>query len=385
MTAVALLKCDDYRLPTMKAGIAEGFSHIGVELSVFEDKRVLLKPNLLNASPLERAVVTHPEFFRAVVQLVKAHGGRPIMAESPAFQPLSKVMKKTGYDRVIEEEGCDVADPNQTAVLFYEGPAQYRRFEVTKALFDTDVVVNLPKFKTHGLTYITGAVKNSFGLIQGLTKSQWHLKARSSEAFSNLLLDLNLSFAKAFDPPKRIIHVMDAITGLEGEGPGASGRPRQIGAIVIGEDAVAVDSVAVSLVGLDKRKVHTLRLGEERAVGTASLEKIRVKGSQFEDFHIRDFVPSRSTTGSHMERWPLNTKTLKNLLTERPVPLKGPCTLCYQCKSICPGGAISREDGHSGVPLYDHDRCIRCYCCMEICPEAAITLKRGKLQWLMDR
>ena len=119
MTAVALLKCDDYRLPTMKAAMVEGFSHIGVDLSVFEGKRVLLKPNLLNASPVERAVVTHPEFFRAVVQLVKGHGGRPIMAESPAFQPLSKVMNKTGYDRVIEEEGCDVADPNQTAVLFY--------------------------------------------------------------------------------------------------------------------------------------------------------------------------------------------------------------------------------------------------------------------------
>jgi len=385
MTTIALLKCDEYHLSTLKAKILEGFSHLSLDPSVFRGRRVLIKPNLLNASPVEKAVVTHPEFFRAVLQLVKAHGGRPLMAESPAFQPLRKVMKKTGYERVIAEEGCEVADPNETAVLFHQEPAEYRRFELAKALFDADLVLNLPKFKTHGLTYITGAVKNSFGLIQGLTKSQWHLKARSSEAFSGLLLDLYLALLKGFDPPKRYIHIMDAITGLEGEGPGAAGHPKKIGAVVIGEDAVAVDSVAVSLAGLDKRKVHTLRSGEERGLGAASLERIRIKGAHFEDFHIQDFVPSRATTASHMERWPLNTKTLKNFLMEKPVPLRARCTLCYQCQGICPSGAIGREDGNKGVPRYDYDKCIRCYCCMEICPEAAITLKPGTLQWLINR
>jgi len=81
----------------------------------------------------------------------------------------------------------------------------------------------------------------------------------------------------------------------------------------------------------------------------------------------------------------LNTKTLKNLLIEKPVPSRERCSLCYQCKAICPGGAIGASEGESGVPFYDYDRCIRCYCCMEICPEAAIGLRRGKLQWLLGK
>ena len=78
------------------------------------------------------------------------------MVESPAFQPLAKVMKKTGYDRVVAEEGCSVADPKETSILFYDGAVKYKRFEVSKTIFDADVIVNLPKFKTHSLTLSQG-------------------------------------------------------------------------------------------------------------------------------------------------------------------------------------------------------------------------------------
>ncbi|MGD2125986.1 MAG: DUF362 domain-containing protein [Desulfobacteraceae bacterium] len=384
MTKVALLRCDDYHTPTVKEKILEGFSNIGLDPSLFADKKVLLKPNLLNASTAEKAVVTHPEFFRAVLQWVKACGGTPVMGESPAFQPLSKVMKKTGYDRVVAEEGCEVADPKKTAVLFYGGPSRFRRFEVTSALFDSDIVVNLPKFKTHGLTYVTGAVKNFFGFIHGLTKSQWHLKAPTKEAFSSFLLDLYMALLRGFEPPKRYIHIMDAIVGMEGHGPGVAGTPKKIGAILMGDDAVAVDSVAASLVGLDKSKLYTLTLGEERELGAAGFEKIDVRGSAPEEFHIDDFVPSRGTLGSHVERWPMNTSFFKNLVIERPVPSRERCTLCYQCKAICPGGAIAHGGEDNGVPSYDYEKCFRCLCCMEICPEAAIRLKKGSLQWLLE-
>ena len=131
-------------------------------------------------------MVTHPEFFRAALRMVRDHGGTPVLCESPGFQPLAKVMKKTGYDRIVEEEGCEIADPRATAILFYDGPCRYKRFEISSAVFDADIILNLPKFKTHGLTYITGAVKNLFGLIYGLNKSQWHLKARSKEEFSGV-------------------------------------------------------------------------------------------------------------------------------------------------------------------------------------------------------
>jgi uncharacterized protein (DUF362 family)/NAD-dependent dihydropyrimidine dehydrogenase PreA subunit len=385
MTRVALLKCEDYDPLVIGEKMLEALNLIGLEPKMFEGKRVVLKPNLLSATAPEKCVVTHPEFFRAALRMVRAYGGKPVLCESPGFQPLAKVMKKTGYDRVVEEEGCEVADPRETSILFSEGPCRYKRFEISSAVFEGDVILNLPKFKTHGLTYMTGAVKNLFGLIYGLNKSQWHMKAPSKEEFSEFLLDYYSALLKGFEKPKVLIHLMDAVMGLEGEGPGVAGTPRKIGAVLSGTDAVSVDAVATRLVGLRLREALTVTLGEKRRLGTGALERIDVQGASLDAFDVRAYVPSKSSGRSHVSHWPLNTKTLKNLLVEKPVPSRKRCTLCYQCKAICPGGAISESKDESGIPSYDYDKCIRCYCCMEICPEAAIGLKRGKLQWLVGK
>jgi uncharacterized protein (DUF362 family)/Pyruvate/2-oxoacid:ferredoxin oxidoreductase delta subunit len=385
MNAVVYLsKCEEYECLLLKEKMKEGLSAIGFDPARFAGRRVALKPNLLSASPVEKAVVTHPEFFRAALQLVKEHGGLPVLVESPAFQPLRKVIRKTGYDRILLEEDCEAADTKETAVLFYEGGSGYRRFEVAGALFEADIVLSLPKFKTHGITYVTGAVKNLFGFIPGLNKGQWHVRAHTKEAFAAFLMDYYEALHRGFERPKQYLHVMDAIMGMEGEGPGTAGRPRKIGALVVGDDGVAVDAVAVHIVGLDKSKVRTLVLGERRGLGVASLQKIDLRGSRPEEFDVADFVPPRSETRFNMGRWPMNTNLFKNLFVERPVPSEMRCTLCYQCRTICPAGAISRTDNNEGVPSYDYTKCIRCYCCMEICPEAAIHLRRGRLQWVLD-
>jgi uncharacterized protein (DUF362 family)/Pyruvate/2-oxoacid:ferredoxin oxidoreductase delta subunit len=385
MTRVALLKCEDYDALQLREKMIEALNLIGLEPQIFAGKKVVVKPNLLNAAAPEKNVVTHPEFFRAAVRMVRDHGGTAILCESPAFQPLARVMKKAGYDRIAEEEDCEVADPRSTAVLFCDGPCRYKRFEISAAVFDADIILNLPKFKTHGLTYMTGAVKNLFGLICGLNKSQWHLKARSKEEFSEFLLDYYSALLKGFEKPKKFIHLMDAVMGLEGDGPGAAGTPRKIGAVLAGKDAVSVDAVAMTVVGLRLEEALTVTLGEKRGLGTGTLERIELQGDGLDAFQIRDYVPSKASSGNPVAHWPLNTKVFRDLLVEKPAPSKERCTLCYQCKAICPGGAIGESKGESGIPLYDYDKCIRCYCCMEICPEAAIHLKKGKLQWLVGK
>ena len=385
MSRVALLKCEDYDPLWIRDKMLEALSLIGLEPEIFMGKRVVIKPNLLSASAPEKSVVTHPEFFRAALRIVRDHGGAPVLCESPGFQPLSKVMKKAGYDRVVEEEGCEVADPRQTAVLFSDGLSRFKRFEISSAVFDADLIVNLPKFKTHGLTTITGAVKNLFGLIYGLNKSKWHLKAPSKEEFSDFLLDYYSALLRGFEKPKVFIHLMDAIVGLEGEGPGVAGTPRKIGALLAGQDAVSVDAVATRVVGLPVKEVLTVTLGEKRGIGTGALERIEIQGAGLDSLRVRDYVSSKASGRTPVSAWPLSTKLFKDLLVEKPVPSRERCTLCYQCKAICPGGAISESRGDSGIPCYDYDKCIRCYCCMEICPEAAIGLKRGKLQWLVSK
>ena len=99
---------------------------------------------------------------------------------------------------------------------------------------------------------------------------------------------------------------------------------------------------------------------------------------------FKDFKPIRSTLGSHVLRGPLISPTAKNLFVERPVPRPDRCTLCYQCRVICPAGAISRADEKGKTPVYDYRKCIRCLCCLEVCPEAAIRLEQGRLQWVLQ-
>lgn len=382
MTKVSLLRCEGYDLEILKAKMRQGLAAIGFDLSWMHGKRVAIKPNLLSVSAPDQAIVTHPHFFRAAVRIVKEAGGKPILTESPAFQPLNKVLKAAGYDAIIAEEAVEVDPMTDTMVLMHDQGRKFKRFEVTKAIADVDVIINLPKYKTHGLTYITGAVKNLFGLIPGRSKTQWHLRANSREEFSEFLLDLYGAYLQLFKEEKRIVHIMDAIIGMDGNGPGASGNPRRIGAIISGLDGIAVDFVATNLVSVDVKNVITITSGARRGLGLATFHDIDVIGDNLDSLRIHDFKPAPLPFHTKLDHFPFLQNLIKNLMIEKPVPIKDKCILCYQCKQICPVGAIEKG---IDVPLYDYDTCIRCFCCLEICPEAAIRIQMNIIQRLFKR
>ena len=384
MSKVALLKCPVYEIETIKAKIYEAFDLIGFDPAGFKDKTVVLKPNLLTAVPPEKGVITHPVFFQSAAQIVKENGGVVIVAESPATKPLKKVLAFVGYQKIIDQEQIEVADVTKTRVLMVDKPLRYKRFDISEVFFKADIILNLPKLKSHSLTYLTGAVKNFFGLIPGLNKSQWHLKAPTAETFSELLLDLNEVLNTGFSPPKQFLHVMDGIIGLEGEGPGPSGKPKDIGVILAGKDAVALDFTAADVVGMNYQDIATISKGFERPFSVSSPDEIEIAGEKVDAVRIRDFKPAvKKNLWNQLLRGPFLAKLFKNSFIQKPVPDESLCTLCYQCKKICPAGAIAGQEGNKKVPVYDYDKCIRCFCCMEICPEAAIKLKKGRLQWLL--
>jgi uncharacterized protein (DUF362 family)/Pyruvate/2-oxoacid:ferredoxin oxidoreductase delta subunit len=332
----------------------------------------------------DKAIVTHPEFFRAVVQIVRENGGTPILVESPAVHSLERAIKKSGYAEIVESESVIVADPAKTRTLKFESAKKFKQIDISEAYFDADIILNLPKFKTHGITYITGAVKLLFGAIPGLEKSKMHLRCPTPETFSEFLLDLYGAMNYGFSSPKPIIHLMDAILVQEGEGPGPAGIPRRLNSILAGDNGIAVDYVAAMTAGLDVEKAFTVVNGFERDYGVSSPEEITVLGEAIAAMQVHDFVPATGgSIFSNVFRWPFNTPLVKNLVLDRPVPNEDRCTLCYQCRKICPSGAISESDGRKKVPVYDYKKCIRCYCCLEICPEAAIEKQKGRFQWIL--
>jgi uncharacterized protein (DUF362 family)/Pyruvate/2-oxoacid:ferredoxin oxidoreductase delta subunit len=319
-----------------------------------------------------------------MAEIVIDHGGRPLLIESPAVASLENAMRSAGYKPVVDTLGIKVADIMKVRRITCEKAALFKHFEIAGAFFDVDHIVNIPKFKTHGLTYITAAVKNLFGAVVGMRKSQMHLRFPGKREFSESILDLYEAFLTGFDTPKKILHVMDAIVSLEGDGPGSSGSPKMTGAIIVGEDAIAVDHVAVDFAGLDMNLATTVTSGLMRDFGISSSDEICVKGERVADMQIHDFLPPKSAGISQVLSGSFLGKILKNLLVEKPAPFEGNCTLCYQCRHICPADAISSAEGDEKIPRFDYQRCIRCFCCQEICPEAAITIKKGKMQWVLN-
>jgi uncharacterized protein (DUF362 family)/Pyruvate/2-oxoacid:ferredoxin oxidoreductase delta subunit len=381
MAVISLQKCTQYDNKLLKDKIIAGLKQIDLDLTDLKDKRVCLKPNLLMPSSPERAVTTHPELFRAVAEIIHDYTRSIIIIESPNFFPLKSTIKKTGLAPIVSDLEIEVADINVTKALQFPLAHRYKSIDISKAFFDVDYIINMPKLKTHGFTHYTGAVKNLFGTMPGLSKAQMHMKAPSQMEFSEFLLDLYGGLLNGFEKPKKFIHIMDAVVGMEGEGPGPSGKPKKIGAVIVGDDAVALDYVAVNLVGLDLKKVFTITEGFKRGYGVKSPDDIQIKGETLKDMRITDFKASRSSVMGGVI-WPLTSPTIKNLFIEKPVPRTDVCTLCYNCMKICPAGAITKAD-EAKVPTYNYRKCIRCFCCMETCPEAAIYLKKGILQRLM--
>ncbi len=383
MPKVSLLKCNDYENTALKESVIKGLEHIHFDFNILKNAYVALKPNLLMPAKPESTVITHPEFFRAVAEIVKEYTDKIYLIESPnGVALLQKVMKKAEYQPIIKELSINVPDATIPLKIQCDKVEKYKHIEISKAYFDMDVIINLPKLKTHGLTHYSGAVKNLFGTIPGMRKSRMHLKAPTVQEFSEFLLDLYGCLLFGFEKPIPFLHIMDAVMGMEGEGPGATGKPRKIGAILASEDAVALDYAAINLVGLDLKRVLTVTKGFERKYGAKSPGDVEILGEHLEEMKITNFSPSKIRMFGGVF-WPMTTHTFKNLLTEKPVPSEKTCTLCLDCMKICPAQAIKQNKDKKKIPLYDYNTCIRCFCCMEICPEGAIKAQKGKLQWIM--
>ncbi len=127
----------------------------------------------------------------------------------------------------------------------------FHRLRLIRRLLDADLVINLPKAKTHGQMVMTAAVKNSFGAVVGMEKAQWHFRAGKSPAdFARLLLHVHALIA-----PR--LSILDAVIGMEGNGPSA-GDPRPLGLLMASADAHALDAVLARIWGLDPHQVFTL-------------------------------------------------------------------------------------------------------------------------------
>lgn len=229
---------------------------------------------------------------------------------------------------------------------------------------EADLIINLPKLKTHGLTMYTGAVKNLFGCIPGVIKAEYHLRMQSAYDFSRMLNDLALLVNPS-------LTIMDAVIGMEGEGP-SNGSPKRFNYLLASKSPFYLDLAAVKLLGINPaERVPSIKAAVEDSI--IEKDKLILKGDDFIPFASVDIPKIEKETNFLKKRMPdFLADILENLLRPKPVFKKDNCVGCGNCAANCPPKVITMVDNFPEVEL---DGCIRCFCCQELCPYDAVEIK----------
>jgi len=342
-----------------------------------DNMTVFVKTNAVAPFPASRAITTHPSVVRAVIKYLKKYNVKIIVGDNPATREMSFVYKVNGTLDVVNEEQVQLANNKDLKVISAKDYKRYKDFNVSREIVEADILINLPKLKTHGLAYFTGAQKNLFGTIYGLEKAQWHVKSPSPLEFGEAMSDL-YSAIKHEMKEKIIVHLMDGIEGLEGEGPSTGGIKKNANVLISSRDAIALDRVAIEIAKLDYRKSFISILSSERGLGEFNLDNINIKGDSLELFKDVKFVPAQiEEVGVRSIKLLNKFKFIKNLVLDHPKFDKKKCIKCGECKKICPPQAITLEKGKT--PKVNKNKCIRCYCCTEVCPVNAISKSKKPL------
>ena len=328
--------------------------------------RVVVKPNMLLPAAPDQAIVTHPEIVRIVAEYLLDKGAVVQVSDSPPVGNFHKIIRQSGYFKALNDLGVALK-PFQESIPVEIGEP-FGKVEIARDIMEADKVINLAKLKSHVHMTLTLGVKNMFGAIVGLRKPEWHMRAGVDRAlFARLLVQIYQAVRPAYT-------IVDGITALEGQGPGRSGTPREMGLLIGGADAHAVDKTICILLGLDPGALLTCQLADRLGFFDGD---VHVDG----DIHIVDDFDFPELSSLSLGPESLN-RFMRSYVLQKPVVDNDKCKLCGECWKICPAKVITHNT--RGIQ-FDYDRCIRCYCCLEVCLHGAIRAREPLLGKILQR
>ena len=323
-------------------------------------ERVLIKPNLLSARTPREAVTTHPAVVKHLVRACVGCGAASVwVADSPAGTVDDDFLwQTTGMAEAVREAGGELRScrgpvmPWQCGKAVVPVPAWYA---------DVDCLISVPKLKTHSLTGMTCALKNSYGLVSGKAKSTFHAEYPSPKAMSRFLTEVFSGLVPRFT-------FVDAVMGMEGDGP-SGGKPVPLGLVLASTDPLALDVICCKVLGLAERDVPMLEYARTLGLGEGEFGKVQLAGNgvrQYADAHV---------TPSVARYWKYIPEAVFGFITRlffcRLMIRAKRCTHCGICRDICSKGAVYFDERHHRFRI-DRRQCMLCMCCAEACPNSAI-------------
>ena len=369
MSKVSIVRCPDYS--DTKRAIAEALDLLGgLENVIHSGDRVLLKPNILAASPPESAATTHPSVVASMCEFVLQAGGKPVVGDGAGISrpgATSKALKTSGIEEAARKAGAQVVNFETAGFTLVDipDPLQFRKLYIANPVLEADVVISLPKLKTHELTYYTGAVKNFFGALPLKCRKEIHLLGKR-DLFGEAVADVYSAIRPAFA-------VMDGVMGMEGNGP-SHGKPVNSGVILASPDCVSLDIVAAELIGFDPLKIPTTAGAIKKGFGNQCPV---VVGTPLKEVKMK----FKQSSGGVSTAPTFLTRSLGKYYNIYPRINRKKCTRCGACYLNCSPHAVERlEDGSFRI---NREKCILCYCCRELCPNNAVEIKKSLLATLL--
>ena len=355
MKKVAVVKCASYKQGEVDEAVVKALNLIGFDMGDYYGKKVLIKPNIVGCFPKSQiATTTHPSLIEAVCKILKQNKCEIFIGDSPFTRPEISY-KAAGINRLKKYGTLVEFETSNFVKIRDDGAKVLKVLTFPKIVKDVDLVIDMPKLKTHGLTKYTGAIKNLYGCIPGGLKQRLHNEAQSEKRFAQLLVDI-------YQNIKPGLVIMDGVVGMEGEGP-TSGESKKSGLVLASENAVALDIAATQIIGYKPKKILMIK--------EAVCRKL-YPGFKFELVGMKQLLKINfdKPTSVEMKK---TRNMIKSLFKERPIVCDTKkCIKCGLCRDHCPVGAITLEP----YPVIDRKKCIRCFCCIEICPRNALGLRK---------
>jgi len=374
--AVAIVKLDDYNPENIRLALIKIIELLELE-NYFNNKSILLKPNFL--APTKNAF-TPIELIRELIQILKnkTDAEKISVGDSTLTKRFTSMTFKSSKIReTCEAEGVNLInffESERVKVKLHNPTYEIEEnIYLPKEIIDSNLIINLPKLKTHSGYVYTGAIKNLFGLLGN--KMNMHRTHKNKIDFQKMLADIYFAVEETnkTDLPKTMT-LIDGVIAMEGKGPRA-GKPRKVGLLIAGFNPAAVDMVGYTLMNGNPNDLEAITSVAKRTELPVDISQLEILGEKdVHKFIVADF---KKPNVSFLKQDRIQDSVFLSKISEQMMKIsikvnRNKCILCEECVKHCPAEAMSRKNDKIYV---DHDLCIECYCCGESCPNGAISTK----------